>query len=386
MGGDLAGIPAESEVTGRMIVGLIVNPMAGIGGRVGLKGSDGEAIQREAFARGAVPQAHLRAKQALEELLPLREQLELVTPPGMMGEFLKTELGFTGRMVGQTQEGGTSAEDTIRAAEEMSRLPVDLLLFAGGDGTARDIYAAIGTKIPVLGIPAGVKIYSAVFAANPRAAGKVAAAFVRGERIHLREAEVIDLDENAYRKGEVATRLYGYLKIPYRPHLVQNRKVPSIGSEGLRLEAIAAQIIAMMEPGWLYVLGPGTTTRAITDRLGYPKTLTGVDACTNERMVALDLSEARLLELLEGQPAKIIVTPIGGQGFLFGRGNQQISPNVIRKVGRENIWVVSLAEKLNNLRGEPLLVDTGDAEVDALLSGYLTVMVGYGEKVVYRVG
>ena len=151
------------------------------------------------------------------------------------------------------------------------------------------------------------------------------------------------------------------------------------------MAAIAAQIIEMMEPGWLYVLGPGTTTRAITDRLDFPKTLAGVDACTREGMAAFDLSEAKLLELLEGQPAKIIVTPIGGQGFLFGRGNQQISAQVIRKVGRENIWVVSLAEKLNNLRGEPLLVDTGDAEVDEMLSGYMTVIVGYGEKVVYRV-
>jgi predicted polyphosphate/ATP-dependent NAD kinase len=368
-----------------MILGLIINPIAGIGGRVGLKGSDGVATQREALSRGAMPQAHLRAQRALEELLPLKEELELVTPPGAMGESLREELGFAGWMIGQMHEGATSAEDTIRVAEAMSRLPVDLLLFAGGDGTARDIYRAVGAKLPVLGIPAGVKIHSAVFAINPRTAGEVAAAILRGERIHLREAEVIDLDEEAYRNGEVMTRLYGYLRIPFRPHLVQSRKVPSIGSEGRRLEAIATQISAMMEPGWLYILGPGTTTRAITDRLGFPKTLVGVDACTCEEMVAVDLSEAKLLELLEGQPAKIIVTPIGGQGFLFGRGNQQISAQVICKVGRENIWVVSLAEKLNSLRGEPLLVDTGDAEVDAMLGGYLPVIVGYGEKVMYRV-
>jgi predicted polyphosphate/ATP-dependent NAD kinase len=366
-------------------LGLIINPIAGIGGRVGLKGSDGDEIQREAFSRGAEPQAHLRAKQALEGLLPLKEQLELVTPPGAMGEALRAELGFTGWTIREVREGSTCAQDTIRAAMEMSRLPVDLLLFAGGDGTARDIFTAVETKLPVLGIPAGVKIHSAVFATQPRAAGEVALGYLRGERIRLHEAEVIDLDEEAYRSGMVATRLYGYLRIPYRPHLVQNRKVPSVGTETMRLEAIAAAVGEMMETGWLYVLGPGTTTRAIADRLGLPKTLVGVDAYTSEGVKALDLSEGKLLELLESRPAKIIVTPIGGQGFLFGRGNQQISAQVIRKVGRENIWVVSLAEKLNSLRGEPLLVDTGDAAVDQMLSGYLTVIVGYGEKVVYRV-
>lgn len=366
-------------------LGLIINPIAGIGGRVGLKGSDGTETQGEAFSRGAEPQAHLRAKRALEELLPLKEGLEVITPGGAMGEELRHQLGFAGRSIGELAEGLTSARDTIWAAAEMVSLQVDLLLFAGGDGTARDIYTAVGANLPVLGIPAGVKIHSAVFATNPRAAGEVAAAYLKGERICLHEAEVIDLDEEAYRNGMVATRLYGYLRIPYRPHLVQNRKVPSAGTETRRLEAIAAAVCEAMEPGWLYVLGPGTTTRAIADRLGYPKTLVGVDAYTCEGAAALDLSESRLLALLEEMPAKIIVTPIGGQGFLFGRGNQQISAKALQKVGRENIWVVSLPEKLNSLRGEPLLVDTGEDEVNELLSGYITVIVGFGEKVVYRV-
>jgi predicted polyphosphate/ATP-dependent NAD kinase len=366
-------------------LGLIINPIAGIGGRVGLKGSDGTATQREAFFRGAEPQAHLRAKRALDELLPLKEVLEVITPGGAMGEEVMGQLGFSGRIIGEPLDGMTSAEDTIRAAEEMSRLPVDLLLFAGGDGTARDIAQTVRMKIPVLGIPAGVKIHSAVFATTPRAAGEIAAAYLGEKRIQLRECEVIDLDEEAYRSGIAATVLYGYLRVPYRPHLVQNRKVPSLSSESVRLEAIAVAVSEAMEPGWLYILGPGTTTRAIADHLGFSKTLVGVDLFTRDGVVALDVSEKRLLELLEGRPAKIIVTPIGGQGFLFGRGNQQISAQVIRKVGRENIWVVSLAEKLNSLLGEPLLVDTGDDEVDELLSGYLTVIVGYGEKVVYRV-
>jgi predicted polyphosphate/ATP-dependent NAD kinase len=196
---------------------------------------------------------------------------------------------------------------------------------------------------------------------------------------------VVDLEEDIYRTGIATVRLFGYLNVPYRQHRLQNRKVPSPAVESARLEAIAAYAIESMLEGWLYVLGPGTTLRAITDRLGFPKTLVGVDVCTRDEVVARDVSEASLLELLENRPARVIVTPIGGQGFIFGRGNQPISPRVLQKVGRENILVVSLAEKLNALQGRPLLVDTGDPDVDKWLAGYLPVVVGYREKVVYRV-
>jgi predicted polyphosphate/ATP-dependent NAD kinase len=367
-----------------MFLGLIINPVAGIGGRVGLKGSDTEEIQREAFKRGAEPQAQLRAAQALEILLPLKERLELVTAPGMMGEDLARRLGFSQRVAGKLEGEASSARDTVNAAIEMARLSVALLLFAGGDGTARDIYSAVGTNLPILGIPAGVKIHSAVFATHPRNAGEIAAAYLCGERRNLREGEVVDLDEEAYREGKVATRLYGYLSVPYRPHMLQNRKAPSLAADSARLEAIAAAVSEAMEPGWSYVLGPGTTTRAIADRLGCPKTLVGVDVYTRAGVIELDVSEGRLLELLKDKPAKIIVTPIGGQGFIFGRGNQQISPKVLRVVGRENILVVSLVEKLNALQGEPLLVDTGDSNVDRMLAGYWNIIVGYRDRVVYR--
>ena len=366
-------------------LGLIINPIAGIGGRVGLKGSDGADIQKVAFARGAVPQSNLRAALALEVLTPLQDKLELVTSPGTMGEIVARQCGLAPQVIGRLPQSSTSAEDTRRLAQAMLNIPVDLLLFAGGDGTARDIYAAVGVELPALGIPAGVKIHSAVFATNPRTAGELAATYLRGERIHLRESEVIDLDEEAYRSDTVTPRLYGYLNVPYRPHLVQNRKVPTPASESVRMAAIAADVIDAMLPGWLYVLGPGTTTRAITDRLGFTKTLVGLDVYTYEGVIELDVSEARLVELLKNQPAKIIVTPIGGQGYIFGRGNQPISPKVIQMVGRENILIVSSSEKLNALQGEPLLVDTGEPDVDEMLAGYLPVVVGYREKVVYRV-
>jgi predicted polyphosphate/ATP-dependent NAD kinase len=368
-----------------MRLGLIVNPIAGIGGRVGLKGSDGADIQQKALELGAEPQAHLLAARALEALIPLRESLELTTPPGPMGENVAIICGFTPHVIGIPSPGMTSAKDTRRAARKMLAMPVDLLLFAGGDGTARDIFTAVGPQIPVLGIPSGVKIHSAVFAIHPRTAGEVASAYLRGERIRLRESEVIDLDEETYRAGRVITRLYGYLRVPYRPHLLQNRKVPTPAMESVRAEAIAAEVIESMQPGWIYVLGPGTTTKAVTDRLGFPKTLVGVDVYTSQGVVALDVSESRLAKIIEHQKVKIIITPIGGQGFIFGRGNQPIGPRIIQSVGRENILVVSLSEKLNALNGEPLLVDTGDPSTDALLAGYLPVIVGYREKVVYRV-
>jgi len=368
-------------------LGLIVNPIAGLGGRVGLKGSDGLEIQRQALALGAEPQSHLRAALTLEVLRPLREMFELVTPPGGMGEDIARQCGFSPHPLplSPRERGETSAEDTIRAGREMLQLPVDLLLFAGGDGTARDIYAAVGTQLPVLGIPAGVKIHSAVFAIHPRAAGELAAAYLRGERMHLRDSEVLDLDEAAYRAGTVSTRLYGYLRVPYMAQHLQNKKVPTPADESVRAEGIAEAVAESLKPGWIYILGPGTTTRAIANRLGFPKTLVGVDVYTREGVVALDVGEARLLELVENQPARIIVTPIGGQGFLFGRGNQQIGARVLKKVGRKNIVVVSLSEKLNALMGEPFLVDTGDLSVDEMLAGHLLVIVGYREMVVYRV-
>jgi predicted polyphosphate/ATP-dependent NAD kinase len=267
----------------------------------------------------------------------------------------------------------------------MLAIPVDLLLFAGGDGTARDIFTAVGSHLPVLGIPAGVKIHSAVFATHPRLAGEIAADFLQGRRVRLQEAEVVDLDEASYRRGLVSTQLVGFLHVLSAAHRLQGKKVPTLASESVRAEAIAAEVTMAMQPGWRYILGPGTTTRLIAGRLGFPKTLIGVDVYTLAGPLALDAGESELIALVENQPAKIIVTPIGGQGFLFGRGNQQISPRVIRKVGPDNILVISLAEKLNALKGRPLLVDTGDPAVDALLAGYLPVIVGHRQKVIYRV-
>lgn len=367
-------------------LGLIVNPVAGIGGRVGLKGSDGAEIQRKARELGAEPQALERAIQAIERLQKV-EGLEIVTYPGEMGADAVRACGFEPVVAGIITPGATTAQDTRQAAREMQRLGVDLLLFAGGDGTARDVYEAVGLDQPALGIPAGVKIHSAVYATHPRSAGELAALYLQGRIEGLREAEVMDIDEKAFRQGALSARLYGYLRIPYRTGLVQSQKIPSAG-EGAARAAIAEDIVDKMEDGVLYIIGPGTTTRAIAEALGLAKTLLGVDVVLDRKLIARDANEAQLLALLDEHKqcrARIVVTPIGGQGYLFGRGNQQISPKVIEKVGRDNAIVVSTPDKLYALGAQPLLVDTGDRAVDEMLSGYVQVVTGYNERAVRKV-
>ena len=379
-----------SEETGPVKLGLVVNPMAGIGGRVGLKGSDGPEIQRLALSLGAVPQALERAAQALARIKPT-DGFQIITYPGEMGEDAAMSCSRTPVVIGSVKPGESTREDTMDAARDMLGHKVKLLLFAGGDGTARDIYNAVGPAVPVLGIPAGVKIHSAVFATSPISAGGLASAYLQDQAVTLREAEVMDIDEEAVRRGVVSAKLYGYLRIPFQRRLVQGLKTPSGPGEAASLRAIARHVIGGMEHDWLYVIGPGTTTRAITSELGLTKTLLGVDVVQGRRMIATDVNETQLLKLLEQQMARIVVSPIGGQGFILGRGNQQISPAVIRKVLPQGghpmakIVVVSTPGKVQSLRGRPLLVDTGDQALDRALSGYIRVVTGFREEIVYRV-
>ena len=364
-------------------LGLIVNPLAGIGGRVGLKGSDGFEIQQQALQLGAVPRAHDRAVEALEKVQSV-PGLEVVTYPAEMGQDAAVACGFAPIVLGSIEPGRTTADDTISAARDMLCLGIDLLLFAGGDGTARDIHTAVNANLPVLGIPAGVKIHSAVFATSAGSAGSLAALFLQGRVSELREAEVMDIDESAFREGVVSAELHGYLRIPYRGSLVQAAKSASSPSEAATASAIAHDVIDRMQPGVLYIIGPGTTTRMIATELGLKKTLLGVDVILDRELVATDVNESQLLALVSGKQARIVVTPIGGQGFIFGRGNQQISHRVIQMVGRDNILVVSAAAKLYALAGRPLLADTGDRAIDKLLRGYVSVITGYNEEMIYR--
>lgn len=366
-------------------LGLIVNPIAGMGGRVGLKGSDGQEILKKAIELGAISISPSRAIEALTRIVGIRDDIDLITYPYEMGEDEAKECGFKPIVIGSITKGKTTYTDTKNAAREMLKLQVDLILFSGGDGTARDIYEVVNGKVPVLGIPAGVKIHSGVFAINPRSAGDLAVMYLQGKPTVIRESEIMDINEQAFREGRVSAKLYGYLKVPYEKTLVQNSKVNSGFSEELSLEAIARDVIENMRDNQIYIIGPGTTTKAIAKKLGLNKTLLGVDVIYQGKLLALDVNEARLLQLIKSKKAKIIVTVIGGQGFIFGRGNQQISPEVIRIIGRENIIIVATLNKLNSLKGGPLLVDTGDQEIDDMLSCYFKVITGYGKSVIYKV-
>jgi predicted polyphosphate/ATP-dependent NAD kinase len=366
-------------------LGLIVNPLAGMGGPLGLKGTDGEDIQRICREAGAHPEAPGRAVEALRQLLPIAGQLELVTYPGDMGEHEARMAGLEPRVIGTIDPDRTTALDTRQAALDLNREGVDLILFAGGDGTARDIQAAVQESVVALGIPAGVKIHSAVYATTPRAAGKLALRHLGEGAVQIREAEVMDIDEAAFRQGRVSAELHGYLRIPYEMSLVQCMKAGRSGSEEANLDVISHCICDAMEPGVVYILGSGTTMRGIKERLSPESTLLGVDVALDRRIIDRDVDEKRILELIDSRPARIVVTIIGGQGYIFGRGNQQISPRVIRRVGRDQIIVVATKGKITALTGKPLLVDTGDEDMNRYLSGHMRVVAGYFEQYMFRV-
>ncbi len=362
-------------------LGLIINPLAGLGGSAGLKGSDGVAA--EALARGALPRAAERTRVALELLLPLRERLQFLTFPGPMGGDLLAEMGFKHRLLGELQTGETSAADTRNAVQALQASGVALLLFAGGDGTARDVCAVAQEGQAVLGIPAGVKIQSGVYAVSPRAAGELTRRLVEGGLVRLSHAEVRDIDEAALRDGRVAARWYGELSVPQEGGFVQQVKQGGVESEELVLSEIAAWLEDTWQADTRYVFGPGSTLHGLAQNLGLQTTLLGVDVIENGRVLALDVTEAQLFEWVEGRPAVLLVTAIGGQGHILGRGNQQVSPRVVRAIGLDNLRVVATKRKLATLQGRPLLVDSGDAGLDDSFADVAKVWAGYKEELLY---
>jgi predicted polyphosphate/ATP-dependent NAD kinase len=366
---------ALTDNKSRKKLGFIVNPIAGMGGAVGLKGTDGREILEKAVGLGAKPVAPLRAETFLSKLHSIREDIVLISGAGLMGEKEAQNSGFDCKAFGENKKQ-TSNQDTVETAKQIVDEGVDLLVFCGGDGTARDVLNAVDKKVPVLGVPTGVKMHSAVFAVDPKAAARITSRFLSGQ-LSLWEAEVMDIDEEAFRNGRVSARLHGTVLTPYEPRLIQVAKIasPMTQSDLRNQAALAVYVIEKMEEDVVYVISAGTTTRTIGDLLDEKKTLLGVDIFQNKKIVARDVNEKQILKAIKGNKVKIIVTPIGGQGFIFGRGNQQISSQVIRQVGIDNIMVIATENKMKNLKS--LKVDTGDTELDVSFQGTIKVITDY---------
>ncbi len=352
-------------------IGFLINPVAGMGGAVGLKGTDGK--REEATVRGAVPEAINRAKITLNALKS-NKNLMFLAPSGEMGEDALKETLLEPVRVISYPENESTARDTKIAAQRFLEEGVDLILFCGGDGTARDIFDVVGRNVPVLGIPAGVKMFSGVFAINPSVAAEIVTDFAIQS---LRDSEIMDVDEDAYRDGELKTRLYGIARVPSLAGKTQfSKQIYEDSNEERAKKDIARFIHEIMIPDVLYVLGAGTTLEAIARDLGLNKTLLGIDAIKNGEMIARDLDEKTLWALLEhAQEAKILLSPIGAQGFILGRGNQQISSRIVKRVGIRNIIVVATPHKL---RETPVLyVDSGDPVLDQDFGDSVQVISGY---------
>lgn len=364
-------------------VGFVINPIAGMGGKVGLKGTDGAKILRKAKELGAKPFANERAHATIKLLFEMNPQIRWLTCSGIMGEEVMMEVGFKKgedyNVVYDTPEPTTS-EDTKSACAKFAEMNADLILFCGGDGTARDIADIVEKEIPIIGIPSGVKMFSAVFGVNPRAAAQVVYGFVNGT-FSASEAEIMDIDEEEYRKGNLIAKLFCYALTPYESTLVQSSKSVYAGSdEEFAKEDIAKYITELMkiEKDTLFILGAGSTMERIGKELEIDKTILGVDVVKDGKLVRKDVNEGQLMALLENEDkVVIIVSVIGSQGFVFGRGNSQISPEVLRKVGVDNIRIVATPNKLANTQS--LRVDTQDPELDRMLSGFHKVIIGYHE-------
>jgi predicted polyphosphate/ATP-dependent NAD kinase len=366
------------------VLGVLVNPVAGLGGTAGLKGSDGPAIQAEALARGASPRAGLRAGAALAVIARHHPGLEVLAAGGPMGGDAVTGSGLRLSCVYPDAGGRTDAEDTVRAARALKDGGADLIAFAGGDGTARDIARAVGTGVPVLGIPAGVKMYSSCFAVSPVVAGYLLSDLLAGRAVSLLEREVLDIDEADVRAGAVRPRLYASVAVPVVTGRTQGRKIATPATETAAVRRAAAGAVHAMQAGTRYLLGPGGTTSEIARLIGVPKTPVGVDVVEDGRLVASDADERQLLAAVTRHRARAVVSVIGGQGFVLGRGNQQISALVLRAIGADPLLVVATEAKLAALSGRSLLIDTGDPQLDAGLSGYQRVITGPESYSLYR--
>lgn len=366
-------------------LGLIVNPLAGLGGPAALKGSDAQDTSHIAAERGVQSRTPERLATFFSQLLPQQQRIQLLTASGQMGETLATANGWMVQIVYQTPDQ-TSSHDTCNAAKALMQAGVDLLIFVGGDGTARDVYQAVGDKQAVLGLPAGVKMHSGVFAVTPMAAASVVQSLLRGRLVAARLGEVRDIDEAAFREGKVRTAYFGEMLIPDDQLLVQCVKCSGLPDDEIQLDELCAWLQEEMQPDVLYVLGSGGTLHQLKQNLGLEQpTLLGVDLWLNGQQVGVDVYEQQLFDIVShNMKVRIVLSVIGGQGVVLGRGNQQLSPRVIRSAGLDSLHFIATQKRLEALGGRPLLLDSGDDVLDRELSGFRRVICGYEDSVLYE--
>ncbi|HEY9034619.1 MAG TPA: ATP-NAD kinase family protein [Pseudomonadales bacterium] len=370
----------------RLRLGLIINPYAGIGGAAALKGSDEDSIRDRALAYSGELRSPGRSRRFLVALGDAAGQADWYCGGGLMGEAMLGEQGIRTLHV-LPVASPSSADDTRQLAGAMLAQGVDLLLFVGGDGTARDIVDVVADRLPCLGIPSGVKMQSAVFALSPEAAAEVVRTVLDGSHWTVSAQDVRDIDEAALRQGRVRSRYYGSMQVPAMAQWLQRLKQGGVESESLVLDDIAAHLTEIMQDsGRLMLAGPGSTIAHWMASLGLPNTLVGFDAVVDGRLLQADLTGHDIEALLQQYPdLLVVISPTGQQGFLLGRGNQQLTPAVIAALDKSQWLLVATRSKLNALNGQPLLVDSNDSTLDRSLCGLYPVIVAWHQQLLYPV-
>ncbi len=368
-------------------LGLIINPIAGLGGPAALKGSDDPQQLRALPAADQFKRAEARAVRCLQVLSLVGEHISIFTAEGPMGGDAVQASGLVANTV-QPAKTHSSAKDTQELAQRLVSEGVDVLLFVGGDGTARDICGVVNDNLPVLGIPAGVKMHSGVFAVSPEAAGEIIKAMVLGALVDVQTRDVRDIDEAQLQQGQVNSRFYGELKVPLLGHFVQATKQSGRECEELVVDEIVAYISEQLSDDTAYLIGAGTTTQALMAALHLPNTLLGVDVILAGEVVLQDANANEIEHWLARFSGNVVallsITP--HQGSLIGRGNQQLSPTVLRRIGRHNIWPLATKTKIRELQGRPLLIDSNDPALDKAWTGYIEVVTGYEDCILYPLG
>ena len=374
-------------------LGLLVNPDAGLGGRLGLKGSDGKA--EIARSRGAQDRSGPRMRAMLDHLITISKEnldgIQWYVSKGRMGtDWISQEISSL--EVIHSSSSSTDANDTSQLVGSMIGSDIDLLVYAGGDGTTRDVVAALSEygrpELPIIGVPTGVKMHSGCFASSPKAAAEVLSAWLEGDLL-LSSTEVLDLDEDLYRQGKWVVRLYAEAITPASPRWMQGSKmrVEASGEEEI-IQGLADHVReTLIDDRMMIVWGSGGTLRTIGGILGFELNTLGIDITVGRDIIGSDLNENEILSALKEHQGDVmlLLSPMGGQGFLIGRGNLQLSPDVLKIIGVNRVLGIVTPAKMLTLRS--LRIETGDSEMDQRFSDkkYLKVLQGYRTTRVLKV-